>query len=417
MRRRSRAVIPNALPSPPPPVPGLIWGDRATHRAIDCWWPGALPAGSLVKIEGRKSTGKSTIAAAIAASVSGGPVIPGWTGPRDRRVMWQGAEEDWHSVIGPRLTLAGVPDGMYGFLEVPDSHRAMRRPILPDDLQILQDTLREADIGLLVLDPFSSIAHPAINMKDPQEARRYLESIAQVVALTNTVCLCVGHVRKGRGGDAREAGYFSAEVTNVMRSVMRCDEHPHERGKRVLSVVAYNYGPPRPTQVYTLFGGEDELPRVSWHGACDLDAETICEGRGPEGERDEWNDADRLLASAIGSGWCSVTEIEREAEAAGVSPRTIRRAKARLHIPSRRISLRDGGHWEWGAPPTGWPPGLTLPEPVEGSTRNGAASLAPLPEKPTKKRRKMSKAAKDAMIAAGDTPPLNEAEGGHNGTA
>lgn len=414
MRRREQALGPAALPAPPPAIEGVVWGCQATHRKIDCWWPGSLPAASLVKVEGRKSTGKSTIASAIAASVAGGPVLPGWTGPRNRRIMWQGGEEDWNSVIAPRLTRAGVPDGMYAHLQVRDSHGNMRRPILPDDLLILQDTLREGNFGLLVLDPFSSLCHYSIDLNRPQEARRYLESIAQVIAITDTICLCIGHVKKGRGGDAREAGYFSAEVTNVMRSVLRCDEHPHERNQRVLSVVAYNNGPPMPTQIYRLYGADGGLPRVEWCGACDLDAETICEGRGPEGERDEWNDADRLLAEAIGHGWCSVGEIEREAEIAGISPRTLRRAKARLHIPSRRISLRDGGHWEWGAPEAGWPPGMAPSEASNGVHPNGMAPLSSLPEKPAKKPRKSRKKPKDVKDAMcnGDTP--SEPEGGHN---
>ncbi|MGH3526745.1 MAG: AAA family ATPase, partial [Pseudonocardiaceae bacterium] len=216
---RARRAVQLAIP---PVVEGVIWGTADTHRPLETWWPGAIPAASLVKIEGRKSTGKSTVAAAIAASISGGPVVPGWTGPTDRRVLWQSGEEDWDRIVGPRLRRAGVPVGMYGRLTARTTRGDPRRVVLPDDLPILSDAIREGGVGLVVLDPYSSLVGSSIDLSVPQQARLWLELIAETFAAAQAVCLCVGHVRKGRGGDSREAGYGCAETANVMRSIMRC---------------------------------------------------------------------------------------------------------------------------------------------------------------------------------------------------
>jgi hypothetical protein len=128
----------------------------------------------------------------------------------------------------------------------------------------------------------------------------------------------------------------------------------------VLSVVACNYGARMTSKVYRFAAGPGGYPRIEWVGDADLDSDTIAEGRGSEAERDEWAEADKLLASVIGQGWVGVAVIAAEAERAGISPRMLRRAKARLHIPSRRVQQGSEGYWEWGAPSLGWPLALNL---------------------------------------------------------
>ena len=63
--RRDAAAA--AMPAPPPNIDGVEWACSSAARPTDWYWPGAIPAGSVVLLEGRKSTGKSTVAAAIVA--------------------------------------------------------------------------------------------------------------------------------------------------------------------------------------------------------------------------------------------------------------------------------------------------------------------------------------------------------------
>jgi len=230
--------------------------------------------------------------------------------------------------------------------------------VLPDDLSILGDVLREGHVKLLVLDPYISLAHTSLDMRVEQQARVYLESLADVLASVGCVGILIRHIRKGSGGDSREAGLGSVAISNVARSLLRCDEHPHQHGDHVMSVIACNYGRKLATQVYRLRDGGGGWPRVEWCGSCDLDSDSIAEGRGSEAERDEWAEADRLLASSIGDRWIAVGEIMKEADDAGVSPRMVRRAKARLRVPSRRVQHANQGWWEWGPPQNGWPANL-----------------------------------------------------------
>jgi hypothetical protein len=360
-RSRTRSVAgPAQLPGPPPLVEGVEWGSSAVPRKTEWYWPGALPAGSLCLLEGRKSTGKSTVAAAIAACVTCGPVIPGWTGPRDGRVLWQAGEEAWDSVVIPRLIAAGADLQRVGRLQLRDSRGQLRRCVLPDDIVYLQDAIREGGVRVLVLDPYISLAHPSLDMRVEQQARVYLEGLAQTLAECDCLGLLIRHLRKGCGGDAREAGLGSVAISNVARSLLRTDEHPHQPGDHVLSVIACNYGRRMATQVYRLRDSSGSYPRVDWIGCCDLDSDTIAEGRGSEADRGEWSDADRILVALIGDGRCPVADLRKEALIAGVSERMLRRAGERLRVVKYRISHANTGWWEWGTPRAGWPPGLSV---------------------------------------------------------
>ncbi len=385
--RRRRDVAAEVMPAPPPEIDGVEWASSARARPTDWYWPGAVPAGSLVLLEGRKSTGKSTVAAAIVACLTGGPMIPGWTGPRDARVIWSGSEESWESVIVPRLTAAGADLARIARVHCRDGRGERRRMVLPDDLCLLSDAVRDGGVKLLVLDPYISLAHPSLDMRVEQQARLYLESLADTLGNLGCVGLLIRHIRKGTCGDSREAGLGSVAISNVARSLLRCDEHPHQHGDHVMSVIACNYGRKMPTQVYRLHDGGGSFPRIEWCGACELDSDSIAEGRGSEAERDEWAEADRLLAHSIGDCWIAVGEILKEAEAAGLSPRMLRRAKARLRVPSRRMQHANRGWWEWGPPSSGWPVNLLardLPS-VGGGARVDTERLGHVaPEEPEK---------------------------------
>lgn len=342
----------------PPPVEGLVWGARRRPRKRQWYLPGSIPGGSIVLLEGRKGTGKSSMAAAFAAAAAGGPTVPGWSGPTDATVIWCAGEDSWDYAVLPRLLAAGVPTGRVAQFLPRDKGKLPRRPVLPGDLDLLASAISQSKTRLLILDPYSSLAHPDIDLRIPQQARQYLEPLSSLLAETDCVGVLIRHLRKGTGGDAREQGLGCVEISNVARSIMRCDEHPHERGRYVLSTVASNYGLRRATQVYHFDSGLYDCPVVRWIGESTLDADSIAEGRGNEAERDEWSEADRLLAAVIGDGWAKVADLESEAESAGVSSRTLRRAKARLSIPSRRTVTGTDAYWEWGPPPGGFPVGL-----------------------------------------------------------
>lgn len=369
-----------ALSTPPPTVDGVSWAMHAEQVSTSWLWPGAIPAHCVVLLEGRKATGKSTVAASIAASITGGPTLPGWIGPRDRRVLWQASEDAWDSVVVPRLAAAKADLSRIGRSEGIQQQQRRRPLSLPDDMLFLRDLIVDTQAGLLVLDPYISLAHSSIDIRVEQQARSYLDALASVAAETRCTCLLLRHLRKGRGGDARESGLGSVAVANAARSILRCDEHPDLPNRWVLSVVASNYGKRMPTQIYEIITAKEGYPSVSWHGGCDLDADTIAEGRGDLASRDEYSDAERVLCFAIGSEYVRAALVISEAGRAGVGERTLRSAKARLRVPSVRVTGGSDAWWEWGPPLYGWPSGLLEAAHSPATLQRLQGAHAPPPE-------------------------------------
>jgi len=67
------------------------------------------------------------------------------------------------------------------------------------------------------------------------------------------------------------------------------------------------------------------------------------EERGERAEAKEW------LLEFLGSGTQRRSDVQREAQKAGISERTLKRAKADLGIKARRIGGADG-YWAWERP-------------------------------------------------------------------
>lgn len=393
-----------ALPARPTEVEGVVWADTAAVTPLAWLLPGLLPAGAIALIEGRKGTGKSSVAAAWAAAISGGPIPPGWVGPRNRRVLWYCAEEDWQSMSLPRLLGAGCSADRVGCLALRDIQHKIRPPSLPRDAQTIGDLLMSAEIALLIIDGYSSVLGQGLSTSQDQQVRQAWEPMVPALAAARCSCIVTRHLRKGTSGDVTEHGSGSGAIMHIARVTHRCDRHPTESGAYTLSTVARSFGQPAPTQAYRLVPTTRDTVRVDWLGDSPLDAESIAEGRGSEAERDEWQDADRLLASAIGSDWIVSGVLISEAERAGISSRMLRRAKARLGVQSRRVAYGGDGHWEWGPPAAGWPAGLISDVPSAPPPPPRGAPMGAENAKNRKKPERRSKALK-ALPVAGGAPP------------
>lgn len=363
-KARARNATPSSNGKHPPtglkPLPDglpLTTAAVAASAPMTWLWEGRLCDGGLAVLDGKKATGKSTIAAALAAAVTGGPRPPGWAVRRPRRVLWVGAEESFGRVVAVRLAIAGADLSAVHAPDFRDDRNRPRRLRLPSMMPELADLFGKLEPALLVLDPFSSLADDGLALTVEQEARRYLEPLADLCLAHDCTALLIRHVKKDRHASAIDAGLGSVAVGNVARSVLRVEKHPTDDDLSVLAVVAVN-GCKRPPAL--LFRVEDagDGPRLVWEGESALDPETLAEGRGCEGDRDELKDANKLLRAMLEGGPRQAGELQREAEQAGVSIGRLRRAKAELRVRTERRSMGNegAGGWFWHPPAGGFPP-------------------------------------------------------------
>jgi hypothetical protein len=342
----------------PPQVNGVQWFSKIRDGHTKWLWPGAIPEGVIVLIEGKKGRGKSTMLMAIIACATGGPEVPGWTGPRDMRVLIVSSEDDYEKVVKPRLRAAGAVLDRVGRLSVKNSDGTSRKVVLPEDAKLVKETMLAAGATMLVLDPHISLKSPTLDIRFEDKAKEYLDPLAALLAEINATALLSRNLKKGKVIDPLDAGYGGGGIGNTARSILRCDKHPHEPARFLLSVVECNYGKAMPTKVYSFARAKNKVTRIEWHGDSPITVDALADGRGDQGEQGEWRDADVLLYRMVGNSYVQLAPIAAAAEAGGITPRMLRRSKEGLKLDSQ--FHRDGKppYWEWGPPEDGWPASL-----------------------------------------------------------
>lgn len=335
--------------------PHFNWLDRAKGKAAKVrWlWPGRIPLGSITFLEGRKGLGKSTIAAALAADVTGGPRVP--PGGRKRHlgnVIWLTLEESMRLAVYPRLAAAGAVKGRVHFPDDPERPNRPARLVFPGHLGVLADAIKLHGVKLLILDPWTSFLSAEVRIIDEQQIRPVLEDLASMLEDLECAGVFMRHLTKRETNEVLNQGAGSVAVSGVARSILRVDRHPLERGRSVLAHVSGNIGEPAPTLVYSLADAGD-VARVKWHGEEVIDVEELAAGQGDAGQRDERMDAESFLRSRLAKAWVPAKELLLDAKAGGIGERTLRRAKAALGVPTRQCKTNQS-HWhEWGPLPSG----------------------------------------------------------------
>src|SRR5260370_10630029 len=131
------------------------------EKPIEWLWPGYVPIGKLTLIEGESASGKSFVAADIAARVSRGQPWPGRVqGPQPAGdVIVVSFEDSREDTLAPRLRQAGADFGRFQFLTAISQYDALknkgetvrnRRPGFDQDLVHLENAIRRNDNVRLV---------------------------------------------------------------------------------------------------------------------------------------------------------------------------------------------------------------------------------------------------------------------------
>jgi hypothetical protein len=120
-------------------------------------------------------------------------------------------------------------------------------------------------------------------------------------------------------------------------------EHGNE-DRRLLLKVKNNLSKHTPGLAYSIGG---EPPRVIWEsGTVEMTAdEALTAHSAAADERGELDDAVEWLTNLLADGPRPARDVEREAKDAGISLGTLRRAKPKARVVSRKPAF--GGPWDW----------------------------------------------------------------------
>jgi hypothetical protein len=355
----------------------LTRGSDVLPEAVDWLWRGWMAAGKLHLIGGAPGTGKTTIAASLAAIItSGGQWPDGSRAQRGNVVFWSG-EDDNADTLNPRLRAAGA-DMTRVFMVDGVQDDGCRLPFDPArDMEALWAALAGIpDVRLVVVDPIVSAV--AGDSHKNAEVRRALAPMVELAHQRRCAVLGVTHFSKGTSGrDPVERITGSLAFAALARLVMvtaKQDADGEREQRHLLLRAKSNIGPDGDGFVYELHQGElPFFPGVSassviWGKAiCGAARELLTEAE--QRDDDPGNDAASFLRDLLAYGPVAAKVIYKEAESAGYSRDTMKRAKSRMGVKTVKQGMQGG--WVWR---------LLSTEGSEGSTQTSPPPSPPSEE-------------------------------------
>lgn len=342
------------------PAPEVMLERAADLRPepIQWIWTGWLAAGKFHVVGGAPGTGKTTLALAMAATVTvGGRWPDGSRSPIGNVVIWSG-EDDPADTLVPRLMAAGADLSRVYFISGINDGDGPRAFDPARDVDLLTAKLEEiGDVRLLIVDPIVS-AISGDSHKNA-EVRRGLQPLADLAATMRCAVLGVTHFTKGTAGrDPVERITGSLAFGALARIVMVTAARQEEDGTatRMLLRAKSNIGLDSGGFGYSLLQTELQAypgifaSYVAWGEPIEGTARELLASAEERTDSDggTLEDAKRFLAGLLEDGPQPTKAIRADADGAGHSWATIRRAQKALGIEALKEGMKGG--WVWALP-------------------------------------------------------------------
>jgi hypothetical protein len=295
-------------------------------------WPGRIPVGKLVTLDGDPGLGKSTLALSFATPITtGAPWPDGSVCGHRGAVLIMSAEDGLADTVRPRLDAAGADVTKVHAIEgVPliDEHgeRTLRPPTLAD-VAALDEAISRTGARLLVIDVVMAYLPEGTDAHKDQDIRRVLSRLAALADRTGCTVLLLRHLNKASGRDPLYRGGGSIGIVGAARAGLLVAPDPDDPERRVLASVKSNLGPAPDSLAYRLVGeGDFGVARVQWEGQTGHTARSLLaqpsdddDGAGTEAEH--W-----LSDYLTEQGAVPSKTAKADAAKAGIRERTLQRA-------------------------------------------------------------------------------------------
>jgi hypothetical protein len=321
--------------------PDLVRLSDVTACNVSWLWQPRIALGMVNELVGDTGVGKTSIAMNIAAEGSHGRLPDGGTcEPFDTLCLTH--ENPLAEVMRPKLdAMGGDPRRFHVLLgsrtEIDgEKHKGS---VNLADVELLEKAIRQTGAKLVVFDPVQSFFGAGVDWNHANQTRPILDALNRLAGSTRSAILLIRHGGKARGGKATSSGLGSIDQTATARSSLLAGVLPDDETQCALLHAKTNIGPKAPALGYKI----DSLGRFSWTGVSNITAAEMLAS--PEAPDRKLTEATQWLSDKLKGGSAEQSEIREQAEAAGLSYRTLVRAKTALRVKSRKASMGAGWFW------------------------------------------------------------------------
>ncbi len=321
-------------------------------EGISWLWNGYLAKGKLHIFAGMAGTGKTTIAIALAATITiGGRFPEGTKSPLGSVLIWSGEDSPADTLV-PRLMAAGADLNKVHFVDDTTENFELRSFDPATDMQPLMIAASQIpDLALLIVDPIVNAV--AGDSHKNGEVRRALQPVVDFGEKLNCAVLGITHFSKGgQGKDPLERVTGSLAFGALARIVLATAKIADgENTKRIMCRAKSNIGLDTGGFEYELQQKEVKEDIFSsyavWGKALEGSALELLEepdGSGSsKNSRSALDEAQDFLNEILADGKLSVKEIQTQSKDAGHSWATVRRASSALGV----IKNKSPECWFW----------------------------------------------------------------------
>lgn len=325
----------------------VVNGADLEPREVTWLWPGWLACGKFTLLAGSAGTGKTTIALALAATITSGGRFPGGAQAEEGDVLVWSGEDDLNDSILPRLMANGGVRGRIHMVRGVHEEGGGRRMFDPatDMEELLAHARSIPNLKLVIIDPVILVVTGDSHKN--AETRRGLQPLIDFAARTGVALLGITHYSKGTSGrDPVERVTGSLAFTAVARLVMATAKPKDPTDSWRLVRAKSNIGPDGGGFEYdlrqTAIDAGIMAQSILWGDALEGTAQSLlADVESPEECKGAREDAEEFLRNILVPGPASSRHVEEEARRAGHSMATLRRAKKALGV----VSVKTAGGW------------------------------------------------------------------------
>jgi hypothetical protein len=322
---------------------GLVRLDTVTAEKVQWLWYPYIPLGKITLIDGDPGNGKSLFAIDLIARVTSGLPMPDGSKGIQGGAVILALEDGLADTIVPRLVAAGGDKSKVVALQgVANARGDIRFPTIADVDHIAR-ACDEVQAKLLVIDPLMAYMGDVNSWKD-QDIRQGMSPLVRMAEEKNVATTVIRHLNKSSASQSVYRGGGSIGFIGLARVSLLIAKDPENEDRRILAGIKSNLAPLPPSLSYVIDNCGD-VPKIAWGGTSSHSADALLAVPQTPEDKSAFDEAKDFLREILSEGMINVSEIFKEAKRAGISEKTLRRAKRSLAVKSEKSQF--GGGWLW----------------------------------------------------------------------